>query len=63
MLASISSFSNNKSKITEAVICFSGCMEDYFNSTDEKKKKKKSDTSFSICKSILNSKSKEESLV
>ncbi|XP_038887020.1 aluminum-activated malate transporter 14-like [Benincasa hispida] len=38
-----------------------GCMEDYFNSTDEKKKNK-SDASCSTCKSILNSKSKDDSL-
>ncbi|KAA0057295.1 hypothetical protein IC582_010057 [Cucumis melo] len=38
-----------------------GCMEDYFNSTDEKKKNK-SDASFSSCKLVLNSKSKDDSL-
>lgn len=37
-------------------------MEDYFNSTDEKKKNK-SDASFSTCKLVLNSKSKDDSLV
>ena len=37
-------------------------MEDYFSSTDDKKKNK-SDASFSSCKAILNTKSKEESLV
>uniref|UniRef100_A0A0A0KHM3 Aluminum-activated malate transporter n=1 Tax=Cucumis sativus TaxID=3659 RepID=A0A0A0KHM3_CUCSA len=38
-----------------------GCMEAYFNSTDEKKKNK-SDASFSSCKLVLNSKSKDDSL-